>query len=188
MAGMGRLHTLLTPGQAAPAPDFDTPFEMLSACHDRVRRSLDLLQRLRVHWRQHGADAQARGAAADVWRYFELAAPQHHLDEERHVIPRLLASGDAARMAAAQRMLDDHALFRTLWATLGPALAALRDGAEPAAGWEEAAHTFITRHTDADGHLALEDGLAFPAALAATPEADWPAIGAEMAARRRPAG
>ena len=44
----------------------------------------------------------------------------------------------------------------------------------------------IARHTDADGHLALEDGLAFPAAQAATPPADWPAMGAEMAARRRP--
>lgn len=183
---MGRLHTLLTPGQAVPAPDFDTPFEMLSACHDRVRRSLDLLQRLLAHWRQHGPDAQARGAAADVWRYFELAAPQHHLDEERHVIPRLLASGDAALVAAAQRMLADHGRFRALWTTLGPALAALRDGETPTAGWEAAAQEFIARHTDADGHLALEDGLAFPATQAATPESDWPAMGAEMAARRRP--
>lgn len=183
---MARLHTLLAPGQAVPAPDFDTPFEMLSACHDRVRRSLDLLQRLLAHWRQHGADAQARGAAADVWRYFELAAPQHHLDEEHHVIPRLLASSDAALVAAAQRMRADHERFRALWATLGPALAALRDGQAPAAGWVEVAQEFIARHTDADGHLALEDGLAFPAALHATPEVDWPAIGAEMAARRRP--
>jgi hemerythrin-like domain-containing protein len=183
---MGRLHTPLAPGQAAPAPDFDTPFEMLAACHDRVRRSLDLLQRLVAHWQRHGADAQARGAAADVWRYFELAAPQHHLDEERHVIPRLLASGDAALAAAARRMLDDHDRFRALWATLGPALAALRDGAAPDSGWVSAAGEFIARHTDADGHLALEDGLGFPAALAATPQAEWPAMGAEMAARRRP--
>lgn len=183
---MGRLHTLLAPGQAAAAPDFDTPFEMLSACHDRVRRSLDLLQRLVAHWQRHGADDQARDAAADVWRYFELAAPQHHLDEERHLIPRLQASGDAALVAAAQRMLDDHALFRALWATLGPALAALRDGAPPDATWVAAAQAFIARHTDADGHLALEDGLAFPAAQAATLPADWPAMGAEMAARRRP--
>lgn len=184
---MSRLHPILAPGRAEPAVGFDTPFEMLAACHDRVRRSLDLLQRLLAHWRQHGADTQVRSAAADVWRYFELAAPQHHLDEERHLIPRLQASGDAALVAAAQRMLDDHAQFNALWATLGPALAALRDGGEPADGWVAAAQAFTARHTDADGHLALEDGLAFPAALAATPPADWPAMGAEMAARRRPA-
>ncbi|RZJ07918.1 MAG: hemerythrin domain-containing protein, partial [Rubrivivax sp.] len=31
---------------AGPAVGFDQPFEMLAACHDRVRRSLDLLERL----------------------------------------------------------------------------------------------------------------------------------------------
>lgn len=180
---MSRLHTISAPGQAAPGVGFEQPFEMLAACHERVQRSLDLLQRLLAHWPVQGADAMARSAAADVWRYFEIAAPQHHLDEERHVLPRLAAAADPALREAAARLLADHAAFAALWATLGPALAALRDGAPPAAGWQQAAEAFIARHA---GHLALEDQLVFPAACAATPAAEWPAIGAEMAARRRP--
>ena len=38
--------TVPLPGFGAAAVGFDTPFEMLEACHERVQRSLDLLQRL----------------------------------------------------------------------------------------------------------------------------------------------
>lgn len=114
---MSRLHSISAPGQAEPGVGFEQPFDMLAACHDRVRRSLALLQRLLAHWPAHGADAMARSAAADVWRYFEIAAPQHHLDEERHVLPRLAASTDPALREAAAGLLADHAAFAALWAT-----------------------------------------------------------------------
>lgn len=174
------------PGLHSPNAGFDQPFEMLDACHDRVRRSLGLLQRLLDHVDAHGADADARSAAGDVWRYFDMAAPHHHQDEERHVVPRLLASGDARLVAAAQQMLDDHQAFQSLWSRLGPALAALRDGALPdRAGLRADAEAFVARH---DSHVPLEDGLAFPAARAGLSPEALAAMGAEMAARRRPGG
>ncbi|MEZ0309011.1 MAG: hemerythrin domain-containing protein, partial [Ramlibacter sp.] len=77
----------ITPASSAPAPTFEQPFDMLEACHERVHRSLDLLARLRAHVVTHGADDQARQAAIDVLRYFDVAAPAHHLDEELHVFP-----------------------------------------------------------------------------------------------------
>ena len=79
-----------------PSAGFDQPFEMLSACHERVQRSLALLQRLQDHLASHGADPQARDAARDVMRYFDIAAPAHHEDEERHVLPVLRAQGEDA--------------------------------------------------------------------------------------------
>lgn len=186
------------PGFHSPAAGFEAPFELLDACHDRVRRSLALLGRLLSHLAQQGADAPARQAAADVWRYFSVAAPQHHLDEERHLLPLLQASGQPALVAGAQQVLADHTAFRTLWATLGPGLKALADApaeAGPngpaaaadrpdlAAAWRDAAEQFIARHAE---HLALEDQLLWPAARALTsPEAEQ-AMGQEMAARRRP--
>ena len=83
------------PGLHTPGAGFDEPFEMLGACHDRVRRSLDLLQRLRDYLKTHACDDSARQAARDVLRYFDIAAPLHHEDEELHVFPPLLAGGDA---------------------------------------------------------------------------------------------
>jgi hypothetical protein len=52
------------PGFNTPAVGFEQPFEMLLACHDRVRRSLSLLQKLCDHVRKMGHD---------VVRYFKCA-------------------------------------------------------------------------------------------------------------------
>ncbi len=91
------------PGMRSPGAGFDQPFEMLDACHDRVRRSLDLLRRLRDYLRGHGhgCDDSARQAARDVLRYFDIAAPLHHEDEEMHVFPPLLDNGTPEVRAAA---------------------------------------------------------------------------------------
>ncbi|WP_157268906.1 hemerythrin domain-containing protein [Azohydromonas aeria] len=173
------------PGLHSPAAGFDAPFEVLAACHDRVRRSLDLLQRLAAHVAAHGTDAQARDAARDVARYFNVAAPAHHEDEERHVVPVLSASGDARLREAAQRMLADHGRIRATWAALEPLLQALQRGEVPP-GLDAAADAFVRAH---DGHLELEDGLAFPGAQALQDAAQdgaarRDAMGRDMAARR----
>lgn len=185
-----RMPSASLPGLRTPAAGFDQPFEMLAACHDRVRRSLDLLARLVEHTGQHGADAQARSAATDVLRYFTLAAPAHHEDEERHLIPRLQASGSAEAREAARRMLDDHTAIRSRWSALQPLLQGLAAGHAPAQpALRDAAAAFIEIHTP---HLALEDEFAFPAtqSIARAEGAQaLAAMGREMAARRgqRPA-
>jgi hemerythrin-like domain-containing protein len=174
------------PGLHSPAAGFDEPFEVLGACHDRVRRSLALLQRLVAHVAEHGADAQARDAARDVARYFNLAAPAHHEDEERHVLPLLRASADTRLHEAAQRMFEDHERIRAAWQALEPALQALHQRGEIAPELAAAAQAFVQVH---DGHLELEDGLAFPGARAlqeAAPDAvaQRLAMGRDMARRR----
>lgn len=178
-------HSAALPGLHTPGAGFDQPFDMLSACHDRVRRSLNLLQRLVDHVEQHGTDAQARDAAADVLRYFTLAAPAHHEDEERHVVPRLLGSSDTRAQAAAQQMLADHHLIRQHWNELEPLLRHASQGqAVPLAALKRAASAFIGVH---DAHLSLEDDYAFPhgrGLVEAEGEQEVAAMGREMAARR----
>ncbi|WP_332258693.1 hemerythrin domain-containing protein [Polaromonas glacialis] len=94
-------HPVLMPGHRAPAAGFEAPFEMLATCHDRVERMLALQKKLQQHLLDKGCDAPARQAARDVMRYFDLAAPLRHQDEELHVFPPLLAGPDAARTGAA---------------------------------------------------------------------------------------
>ena len=69
------------PGFGAPAVGFDTPFEMLEACHERVQRSLDLLARLCSYLHNHACDDSARQAARDVLRYFD---PSHYTQVSSH--------------------------------------------------------------------------------------------------------
>lgn len=178
------------PGLSTPAAGFDEPFAMLAACHERVTRSLGLLRRLIAHVQTAGVDADARAAAHDVWRYFELAAPAHHADEELHLMPRLHASGDPWLAAVARRMQADHDELRELWRQLGPTLRALHEADDaPTAGavrtLGELADAFIALH---ERHLALEDDVAFPRARQLVNADDERAIGDEMARRRQGGG
>lgn len=163
---------------AGPAVGFDEPFEMLAACHERVRRSLDLLQRLQTHVVQHGVDAQARDAAADVMRYFDRAAPAHHEDEERHVLPRLRAAGLAE---LADRLQADHGEMTDLWTRLREPLLIWTQGGAAALDAE-----LLRRYVDIyETHLTVEDDQAFSQARIGLDAADLVRIGEEMAERRR---
>jgi pyridoxamine 5'-phosphate oxidase len=62
------------------APGFDQPIAVLKHCHDRIRKQLATLEKLLAHLPVHGADEQARQAAAAVLKYFDKAAPLHHED------------------------------------------------------------------------------------------------------------
>ena len=68
------------PGFRSPAVGCDEPFEMLIACHERVQRMLDLLDRARMHALTKGCDADLNSAFTDVMRYFDLAANQRIID------------------------------------------------------------------------------------------------------------
>lgn len=166
---------------AAPAAGFDAPFEMLAACHERVERSLRLLERLGTHLAEHGADEQARSAAHDVLRYFDLAAPHHHEDEERHLLPALHAAGGAA---LAERVRTEHARMASAWARLRLQLQAIEAGDAAAAGTPAAQaewHAFAQRYR---AHVAFEDDEVFPAAAPLLDAAAQRAMGDEMARRR----
>jgi hemerythrin-like domain-containing protein len=166
---------------ASPGAGFEAPFEMLAACHERIERMLTLLERLALHVAGHGADSQAREAARDVMRYFDQAAPQHHEDEERHVLPLLRAHGHAA---LAERLHAEHAAMVAAWAALRPALDALREGDAAAAlmpGAQQARREFTALYRS---HAQAEDRLAFPTVQALLDAAAQRAMGEEMAQRR----
>lgn len=173
------------PGFDAPAAGFEAPYEMLKACHERVQRSLDLLGRLVDYIGDKGHDARTHSAAADVLRYFDLAAPLHHEDEETHVFPLLLAQGDATLQTAVVRLQAEHRQMETLWAEVREALLRWSEpGCAETVGADIRAAIARFRGIYA-GHIETEEGLVFPAARAAMSEASQAAMGAEMQARRR---
>lgn len=172
------------PGMHTPGAGFDEPFAMLDACHDRVRRSLDLLERLRAYLQDKGCDDSARQAARDVLRYFDIAAPLHHEDEELHVFPPLLAQGGDERLAALVRQLQrDHVRMAERWAEARQPLEQLAQGALQA--FAPAHEAVLDRFADcyAD-HLRHEDDSIYPAARALLDMDAQQAMGREMAVRR----
>lgn len=171
------------PGFTAPAVGFEQPFAMLEACHERVQRTLALLKRLRTHVREQGSDENARQAARDVLRYFDVAAPLHHEDEELHVFPLLLAHGAPEAVRAVRQLQQDHLAMAAGWAAARVPLHALAEAASAVFSAEEEAalERFAAHYAD---HIAVEEGLVYPAALALLPAEALSAMGDEMASRR----
>lgn len=172
------------PGLHTPGAGFDQPFEMLDACHDRVRRSLDLLQRLRAYLQDKGCDGSARQAARDVLRYFDIAAPLHHEDEELHVFPALLAAHAEGHVADLVRQMQrDHLRMAACWAEARQPLEQLAQGALQSftPEHEAALERFAGCYAD---HLRHEDDSLYPAARAVLDAQAQQAMGREMAARR----
>ena len=173
------------PGLTTPAVGFEQPFEMLEACHERVQRSLDLLERVRGHVIQHGHDAASRSAVADVLRYFDIAGPLHHEDEELHVFPPLLAHPDERVRAAVAQLQADHLRMHGLWSRLRELLLRWRDEPAPKpVGADDDALISAFRDCYAR-HIPLEESLVYPAARTGLKADALAHMGTEMAARRR---
>jgi hemerythrin-like domain-containing protein len=168
---------------ASPAAGFEQPFEMLEACHERVHRMLALLVRLREHLAKQGADVQAQQAARDILRYFDQAAPQHHLDEELHVFPPLLAQADAETVAVVTRLQQDHRQMESRWEAARQVLLRIAEGAldQPGAEDNEALDAFAGLY---DSHIEAEERIAYPAAQGVLDETARTAMGQEMMRRR----
>lgn len=160
-----------------PGSSYQQPFELLAACHERVERSLSLLARLCTHLATAGPDAVARDAIRDVLRYFDVAAPLHHQDEELHVFPALAADPVLAPICA--RLRAQHCEIEAQWRPLRALLQTFDQAELPAL--RHAAEAFARLH---DEHLRSENELIFPAARALLDDAQSRAMGVEMAARR----
>ena len=171
------------PGFGAPAVGFDTPFEMLEACHERVLRSLALLEKLCNYLHDHACDDSARQAASDVLRYFDLAAPLHHEDEELHVFPLLLARGSAAVVAHVQALQADHDRMAVQWQATRALLQALAEGRQTFFSAEEEA--LLARFAEGYGtHIRTEEDAIYPAARSLLDAEALQRMGQEMRRRR----
>lgn len=165
------------PGQDL-APGFDHPVALLLSCHDKVRRFAGLSLRLDLHLARHGTDEEAATAARNVLRYFDLAAPLHHADEEKDLFPALRRLGDPALDAALAALEAEHAELDALWRAVRPWLEAVAQQGLPVRPAE--LDEFARRYPD---HAQREEDELYPAAQRLAPEV-LAAIGRNMRQRR----
>ena len=166
------------------APGFDQPIAVLKHCHDRIRKQLATMQKLLDHLPQHGADEQARQAAAAVIRYFDKAAHLHHEDEEQDLLPMLrqVAQGeDAVTLSAlAPGIIDDHDKMDALWQRLHEQLRPIADGTGAALSAPDV-REFTERYSS---HMEREEGHIAPMAKRLFSAGQMAQLGAAMQARR----
>lgn len=160
------------------APDFTDPLGLLGACHQRILGHCDLLERMLDWLPAHGADDEIRNAAQRVIRYFEVAAPHHHADEEHDLFPLLARS--AALTAVLDRLRAEHTRLDTAWHDLEARLQPLLTGRIPA-DLASAVRAFNAAHR---AHIETENREVLPAAAQLLDAAQIRLLGASMAARR----
>jgi hemerythrin-like domain-containing protein len=164
----------------AAAPGFERPLEVLEACHARIARQCDTLDRLLAHLPVHGADAQAQQAARAVLAYFDTAAVHHHDDEERNLFPLLEAAGAPGACDLVETLTFEHEEQALLWRRLRVGLAAVEAGAVATLDSALAARFVALQRS----HLEFENTHVLPLARAVLGAAELDRLGRAMAARR----
>lgn len=171
-----------------PEHGFDQPLGLLSDCHRRIERFLEMLQKVAGHGGGAALNDEQRRAVDAALEYFRTAAPRHTADEEESLFPMLRASGSPEARAAlkiVEALEHDHVvanlahaevdrLFR-LWVEQGgldapqvQKLSVLVDELRE-----------MYRH-----HIAVEDREMFPLAARVLSSEQVAELGRQMAARR----
>lgn len=170
---------------AKPDSGFDNPIGMLSDCHRRIERFLDVLFRVVRRARSKALDSGEQAAVESALRYFRESGPRHNLDEEESLFPRLKEHGAAAVLDEMNRLLADHAdaaplheevdALYTRWIAEGGL-------SEP----ESARLVAITARLQQlyRDHIRVEEDLVFPCAAKLFDSKTVAAMGDEFKARR----
>ena len=164
----------------AAAPGFDRPLEVLAACHGRIAKQCDTLEKLLAHLPVHGADAQAQQAARAVLAYFDTAAVQHHDDEERNLFPLLERVGASGACDLVELLTHEHDALALLWRRLRVLLQQIETGATATLD-AALARRFISLNRS---HLEFENTRVLPLAHQVLGAAEIERLGRAMAARR----
>ncbi|MBU6502099.1 MAG: hemerythrin domain-containing protein [Burkholderiales bacterium] len=172
------------PGFHTPAAGTEAPLEMLSACHDRITRQCATLRRLVPHLALHGADQEARTAAANVMRYFDTSAIHHHRDEEVDLFPALIESMAGSDPVCLRQLTEgltrDHRALEAQWQKLRIALAKIAAG-ESVSLTSDDVEAFAGPY---ERHLEREDAELLPMAARLLGDDALASIGCAMRERR----
>jgi hemerythrin-like domain-containing protein len=173
----------------APADhNFTQPLGLLSDCHRRIERFLNVLKMTTDQAADRALTVRQRADIEAGLKYFATAARMHIADEEESLFPRLRESTDPAAAHAldmvarlerdhgdAERRHDAVDVLMRRW---------LADGhLDGAMTGELREHLAVLQRMYRE-HIAVEDRDLFPAAARLLTPDQIAAIGGEMAARR----
>lgn len=164
---------------------FEQPLELLLSCHEKIVHFSSALCELSTALQKEGWNDNITASADQIRRYFNIASTEHHLDEEHHLFPAIIALDPELKKTPSieivqliNRMIKEHVESDELWATLDTMLA---DKAEDFTTLEELSQRFkVTMHE----HARIENEQIFPYARAHISDSDFKKMGLAIAKRR----
>ena len=167
----------------AAAPVSIAVFDFLDKTHQEIQQHIRQLHQLVDAIESDGLNQTNREKARRVLNYFNGEARQHHLDEEKHIFPALLASQDADVVQATEHLVQDHGWLEENWLQIAPSLEAAANGNlwfDPVE-LRHALDVFEALYLD---HILLEESIAYPQARQRLAGLDTVGMGREMTRRR----
>jgi hemerythrin-like domain-containing protein len=165
------------------APVSIAVFDFLDATHREVQQQIRQLHALVDAIESDGLNPANRGIARRVLDFFNGEARQHHLDEEKHIFPALLASQDAELVQTTEHLIQDHGWLEENWIQIAPSLEAATGGNQwfDTTELRHALEIFEALYLD---HILLEESIAYPEAKKRLEGMSTLGMGREMARRR----
>lgn len=172
---------MITLGPEA-APDFSDPLGLIKACHQRILKHCEILEKLVAHIAAHGVDAEATTAIARVRRYFSSAGIHHHMDEEQDVFP-LLEQSSSKMADIIHDLKQEHEAIHQQWVELATLLASPQSLAD-AESFPALVEQFCELQRN---HIQVEERDLFSHAGQVLTSEQLKIIGRNMQQRRKPA-
>jgi len=171
---------------------FEQPISLLLSCHEKILHFSSALCIIVEHLQKDGWNQKAIQSVAHVRRYFNIASTQHHLDEELHLFPAIVALADKNNDDNVQHdrkqsreinerielLIQEHVESDELWLKLDQLLAKQSNDFNLLVNLAE--QFKVSMHA----HAAIENELIFPYAKEHITEAQLKEIGLQIARRR----
>ncbi|HEY4382390.1 MAG TPA: hemerythrin domain-containing protein [Acidobacteriaceae bacterium] len=93
---------------AKPDSGFDDPIGMLTDCHRRIERFLDILSLVAERAHERTLTDEEQSAVTTSLQYFRTGGERHTADEEQSLFPRLRGQLPSPAIDRIQRLEDDH--------------------------------------------------------------------------------
>jgi hemerythrin-like domain-containing protein len=167
---------------------FDEPLELLSDCHRRIERFLQIQRKVAEEAGDGSLGGEHRRAAEAALEYFKTAAPRHTADEEQSLFPMLRESAEPGAREALdvmQALEKDHEAAEAAHAQANELFRQWLDSGS----LTESQRTKLMALLDElirlyEPHIKMEDTRLFPLAAEALSREQIQRLGDEMAGRR----
>ena len=163
---------------------FEQPLELLLSCHKKITHFSAALYKIVLAVQQEGWNDNYALSADQIRRYFNIAGVEHHLDEEQHLFPAILALPDknpgkkTEISTLIQRMIAEHGETDAQWHLLDTMLA---QRSEDFITLEKLSRQFKAEMHE---HARIENKIIFPYATQHISAAEFKTMGLAIAHRR----
>lgn len=170
---------------SSEATAFEQPLELLLSCHKKIIHFSSALLKIIMALKNDGWNDESAVSVDQVRRYFNIASPAHHLDEEKHLFPAIIALDPEFKKARSMEvltlintMIKEHVESDALWETLDKMLS---ERSDDFATLEKLGRQF---KTDMHEHAQIENEHIFPYAKKHISKHDFKEMGLAIAKRR----